>query len=780
MLTYNKQYHPSVDSVAVTKGKFFFQPKLTINNPNDQYEREADTIADKVMKMETPFVQKKSDSDLFFSPSPISITPVQRKCVHCEEEEKLQRKTTTRTVQLQNAPGEDAPVKKGEPDDIVKAVTSVPAVSNFLTHLGDDFLLHVGHTWDRSLLGKFSLIGGGLGIAGGLGLAVYAARNNPAALDLMLSPLSGTVIPALDFDLFPKALRSFAFEVNFDRYDERSAARNVMLGVHFDVGRLLPASWGFGPVKDWNPIGGPPISRKRKDCEMENQINREPDAQQNAVPKKTADYIQSLSGMGEVLGETEKSFFEPRFGYDFSNVRIHTDTGAVKSAASINALAYTTGEHIVFNDGQYAPDTDHGKRLLGHELTHVLQQNNSSNRKSIQRFSDTDHHIVEEVALSKVFSEEEIKFIEQGNMQRDYSQMPGGSAQLLVPGSGFGKYKTHEHFDHFIFDKEKNSWVSHDEYDKIWDDHSKDWIKRTIPMKVTGKPKMTPLQYIETQFLAAVEKDMPDSDSFVHLGNAFHTIEDFFAHSNFVELTKGDYSAGKELTTHPSGLPGPSSETFILSEISDPVSAEYFREQNKKALEKASPLSHGVLAKDFHTNKNHAIAITLAALVVRQIAFLLKNAFALKTKERRNEYVQNIIMKTLSDYLRPPSDKDKWWEKLLGEDNGQTSKRIKDMQDKTPTTINQLPGSPLRNFEATRFSSWKAIGLGTSVSIPLKNKTFFTAGYMLYAPGTGKSFDDKIFVAPRSTWDQNDKPAIIFGAQISGSFDVTDLLTRKK
>lgn len=117
---------------------------------------------------------------------------------------------------------------------------------------------------------------------------------------------------------------------------------------------------------------------------------------------------------------------------------------------------------------------------------------------------------------------------------------------------------------------------------------------------------------------------------------------------------------------------------------------------------------------------------------------------------------------------------------MLADDNGQTGRRIKDMQGKTPVTVNQLPGSPLRNFEATKYSSWKAIGLGTSVSLRLKDNTFFTAGYMLYAPGTGKLPDDKIFVAPRSAWQQNDQPTIILGAQVSGNFDLSDLFTKRK
>ncbi len=81
-----------------------------------------------------------------------------------------------------------------------------------------------------------------------------------------------------------------------------------------------------------------------------------------------------LNSEGHPLDSSTRNFFEPRFGYDFSNVKVHTDSVAAKSAQSINALAYTSGNNIVFNNQQYSPNTDSGKKLLGHELTHVVQQ----------------------------------------------------------------------------------------------------------------------------------------------------------------------------------------------------------------------------------------------------------------------------------------------------------------------------------------------------------------------------------------------------------------------
>ena len=83
-----------------------------------------------------------------------------------------------------------------------------------------------------------------------------------------------------------------------------------------------------------------------------------------------------MKGGGQPLPASVRNFFEPRFGYDFSQVRIHTNEQAAEMASSINARAFTNGRDIVFGSGEYAPGTVEGKRLLAHELTHVVQQAN--------------------------------------------------------------------------------------------------------------------------------------------------------------------------------------------------------------------------------------------------------------------------------------------------------------------------------------------------------------------------------------------------------------------
>ncbi len=81
-----------------------------------------------------------------------------------------------------------------------------------------------------------------------------------------------------------------------------------------------------------------------------------------------------LRSPGQGLDGDTRTFTESRFGHDFSQVRVHFDSRASDSARAVNATAYTVGKDVVFQAGQYRPETETGKRLLAHELTHVVQQ----------------------------------------------------------------------------------------------------------------------------------------------------------------------------------------------------------------------------------------------------------------------------------------------------------------------------------------------------------------------------------------------------------------------
>ncbi len=84
--------------------------------------------------------------------------------------------------------------------------------------------------------------------------------------------------------------------------------------------------------------------------------------------------LNSLNSGGTPLDATTRAFFEPRFGQDFSQARLHTDANAAQMAESLNAKAFTLGKDIAFGANQYSANTTKGRGLLGHELAHVVQQ----------------------------------------------------------------------------------------------------------------------------------------------------------------------------------------------------------------------------------------------------------------------------------------------------------------------------------------------------------------------------------------------------------------------
>lgn len=90
----------------------------------------------------------------------------------------------------------------------------------------------------------------------------------------------------------------------------------------------------------------------------------------------------ALAGPSQPLAVATRAFMEPRFGHDFGGVRVHSDAAAAESARAVGAKAYTVGQDIVFGANQFQPNTDAGRRLLAHELTHVMQQGEANTTRS--------------------------------------------------------------------------------------------------------------------------------------------------------------------------------------------------------------------------------------------------------------------------------------------------------------------------------------------------------------------------------------------------------------
>ena len=117
--------------------------------------------------------------------------------------------------------------------------------------------------------------------------------------------------------------------------------------------------------------------------------------QANGADGSEADNFLSGMGPGQPLDSATRSFFEPRFGRDFSDVRTHTDSHAAQSARAINARAFALGDDIVFNSAQFNPGSQSGRQLLAHELVHVSQQGNPRAGSILSRMPDPAHEMAQ-------------------------------------------------------------------------------------------------------------------------------------------------------------------------------------------------------------------------------------------------------------------------------------------------------------------------------------------------------------------------------------------------
>ncbi|MCW3059277.1 MAG: hypothetical protein JWQ02_1098, partial [Capsulimonas sp.] len=113
-----------------------------------------------------------------------------------------------------------------------------------------------------------------------------------------------------------------------------------------------------------------PNCRAARAAEVVARAGQGPEVSEDAGP-----LVQNVvSSGGQTLSPATRDFMEPRFGHDFSQVRIHADAQASRSAEAVSARAYTVGPNIAFRSGEYQPGTSEGDRLLAHELTHTIQQ----------------------------------------------------------------------------------------------------------------------------------------------------------------------------------------------------------------------------------------------------------------------------------------------------------------------------------------------------------------------------------------------------------------------
>ena len=158
----------------------------------------------------------------------------------------------------------------------------------------------------------------------------------------------------------------------------------------------------------------------------------------NNIAPSIESQINSLRGGGRPLSKFERSFFEPRFERDFSNVRLHTGSQATKSTKLVNARAYTMGRDVVFGMGEYSPHKSEGLKLLAHELVHTIHQGSGSSlitprlmRKEEDECSDVKDSEIENVVVQQEIPQTATIHWEDGTVESDICST--GKGTCCVP-----------------------------------------------------------------------------------------------------------------------------------------------------------------------------------------------------------------------------------------------------------------------------------------------------------------------------------------------------------
>ncbi len=338
------------------------QPKLTVNAPGDRYEREADAMADQVMRM--PFDKNHVRQTQGVLASSIQRKPqniIQRDENGSESTEVPQEETTA------------LPYVDPRIDWFEMTRPFHLRGANRLLFDGETTYTSIGSVW-ASNYGFFQTFGLGDGLS-----AEAANFFTPFTIDAALK----RDFPTLGEEFERQAdISSFTLSptlFTFDLHDIPGTIRMPFLNI-------------FG-VEQSNPYApSDTIRRKCAECEEEEKLKKGIPLMRKAesgggfqAPAGFASSLGSTKGGGSPLTDRTRGFMENAFSADFSKVRVHTDSRAAEMSQGIQAKAFTHGNDIYFNKGQFQPEGTEGKRLLAHELTHVRQQMGDLTTGNIQR-----------------------------------------------------------------------------------------------------------------------------------------------------------------------------------------------------------------------------------------------------------------------------------------------------------------------------------------------------------------------------------------------------------
>lgn len=159
-------------------------------------------------------------------------------------------------------------------------------------------------------------------------------------------------------------------------------------------------------------------------------------ASDDLVPDRMPPIVGEVGkSAGKPLDLRQRDRFDAAFGWNFADVRIHDDQRAADAAQSVSARAYTTGNHVVFGVGQFAPGSATGDRLLAHELAHVIQQTTGPIHPGISRRSDTSERDADRMA-SDVLAHPGIRLQGPGTQLAQPPSADSAFALQRWPGDG--------------------------------------------------------------------------------------------------------------------------------------------------------------------------------------------------------------------------------------------------------------------------------------------------------------------------------------------------------
>ena len=336
------------------------QAKLTIGQPNDKYEQEADRVADQVMRMPMPL----QSSSLGENNSTISSSgTIQRVCATCSDEYKT-AENENRTVEPTNL----CPRCRIEEKGLIQTKQIAPLIqAKIAGNVTPTVTPSIGQPNDKyeqeadRVAEEFVRLPGAIGREGRLQRACVYGRGEEVetlqGFPIKLPHISSLNQPTVARLRLSDLIRSEPLQIPDEEIfpEEDGVIQN----------KSAP-----GPgLKGSTDVGSAVVPTDLKST-----------------------ILRRCESSGEPLSVLTRAFLEPRFGQDFSRVRVHTNRPSAEIARQLNARAFTLGNHIFFSPGEYHLQHRSGRKLLAHELTHVVQQGATGSPALSTRIQRSEDH----------------------------------------------------------------------------------------------------------------------------------------------------------------------------------------------------------------------------------------------------------------------------------------------------------------------------------------------------------------------------------------------------